>query len=380
MKQDRLDIGVILSSAGLMRGGLETAAVAFSRELAQSGHSVHLMAGYWPGRQNTVRDLTNEVAVSRSPCLPADHRIWRILGMLSMPGLSLKVQSLSFVYGCRFWPSARRRLLAFDVTLTFLEIETVRISIWRRQNGRPNVSYFPGMMDSNWLRRDESASRLAISQSLADEYTHYTWLEFDGVVRPGIDRHWLEAPYQVRPQGRFIAFVGRLEENKGLRLLLELFHRLILKKPGLRLTLVGDGPLRGWIMEQKERLDLGDQLHCPGSLPAEEVRRVLESADLFVFPSCYESFGIAVLEAMAVGVPVVCSDLPALREVASEAAIYIDADHLLGWVAAVESLLDNKAERKWRSQEGKKRAAVYTWSRSAAELEKNLWKTVGQGA
>ena len=82
-------------------------------------------------------------------------------------GLPLTLQSLSFCYACRSLPRLRQSILSCDITLSFLEIETVKISGWREAHDRPNVSYFPGGIDEAWLRKDRSVMRIAISETIA---------------------------------------------------------------------------------------------------------------------------------------------------------------------------------------------------------------------
>ena len=75
----------------------------------------------------------------------------------------------------------------------------------------------------------------------------------------------------------------------------------------------------------------------------EQLFPLFAGADLFAFPSHHEGFGIPVLEAMAQGTPVVCSDIPALREVAGDAACFVAPDDVDGWVDAITVLYDDAA-------------------------------------
>src|SRR5207248_1848645 len=108
---------------------------------------------------------------------------------------------------------------------------------------------------------------------------------------------------------------------------------------------------------------------CLGSLSAADIHRELANADLFLFPSRYESFGIAVLEALAAGVPVVCSDLPALREVAGDAAVFVSPSDITGWIDATRRLLRDPALRRRLSERGRIRAGRFTWRTAIDALE-----------
>ena len=372
-----LNVGVLLSTAGLARGGLETIAVEFARGLAGRGHAVSIVAGYWPGRPLPADLARIPVRWHRFPCVPFNLSVWGRLSERLRPGLALRSQSRSFFHACRLHPQASRLIAGFDVTLTFLEAESARFSAWREQQGRPNVSYFPGVIDPNELRRDRSRLRVAISRTIATHAGDTLALPIDGVVRPGLSEAWSSGDYRIRPAGRRLIYVGRLEANKGLGKLMAIFGRLEGEFDGLELRLVGDGPLRRSLCADAGRRG---RVTCLGNLPPQRVQEELRQADLFLFPSHYESFGIAVLEALAVGVPVLCSDLPALREAAGEAARFLPAGDMAGWTEAVRALLGDVNERRRLSFMGRERARRFSWSRATAELEGYLYQSLDMGA
>lgn len=364
---------MINSGLGLLRGGLETIALKLAQGLAQRGHEVIAIGGAWPGRPLSPELQSMPLHWQRAPCLPLNLPLWGRLGGRVSAGLPLKLQSLSFWYACRSLPELCQTIIACDITLTFLEIETAKISGWRERHDRPNVSYFPGGIDEAWLRQDRSVARIAISKAIAAQYPG---LYIDGVVSPGIDESWLVENYQVRPQARTLAFVGRLEANKGVRELLAVFKTIAEENGELCLHLIGDGPLRGWVESASRRWQLQDRVHCLGALPAEQVRQTLHQADVFLFPSHYESFGVAVLEALATGVPVLCSDLPALREVAGEAALLLPSREVSAWIEATRHLLTNQTARQQMSQAGRVRARQFSWCRSTEKLEFYLYQAL----
>lgn len=368
-----LQVGVINSGLGLLRGGLETTAAHLAQGLAQRGHQVTVMGGSWPGRGLSPELAALPVRWLRVPCLPLNISLWGRLAARLHPGLPLKLQSLSFWYACRSLPRLRKTILACDVTLTFLEVETAKISTWRQAYNQPNVSYFPGGIDEAWFRQDRSTVRVAISDTIAGQYPG---LPIEGIVPPGIDETWFEGSYPVRRQAQSLVFVGRLEANKGVRELLDIFTVLAEEKSDLRLHLIGSGPLQTWVETEVRRRQLQDRTRCLGELPPQQIRQALHEADLFLFPSHYESFGIAVLEALAVGVPVICSDLPALREVVGEAAHLLPFGNVAAWVGATRHLLADRAARERLSRSGRRRAGQFTWSRSTKKLEPYLYQAL----
>jgi glycosyltransferase involved in cell wall biosynthesis len=295
----------------------------------------------------------------------------------------LSVQSGLFVLGCRLDRRVFRRILDCSVTLTFLERETVAVSRWRAAAGRPNISYFPGAIQQAQLDRDASVVRLAASEMVATHYRDRQGLPIHGVLYPGIDAIAAALPRGSRP-GLRILFVGRLESNKGIATLLHIAHRLASQAPTglpepLELRLAGEGPLRAEVLRSSAALTGTVRLVCLGALSADAVRAELAAADVFVFPSRYETFGIAVLEALAAGVAVVCSDLPALREVAGEAAIFVPPADLDAWVEATRRVLRDPTLRQHLSAQGPIRARRFTWDETVDTLEAHAWRIAPRG-
>jgi glycosyltransferase involved in cell wall biosynthesis len=111
--------------------------------------------------------------------------------------------------------------------------------------------------------------------------------------------------------------VGRQEYQKGQRYLLEAMGQLVSYHPRLVLLVVGrKGHASPELARIHQQIGLGDKVRFLGH--RDDVPEVLAAADLFVFPSLYEGLGCAVIEAMALGLPIVASDLPVLREVVQE--------------------------------------------------------------
>jgi len=104
-----------------------------------------------------------------------------------------------------------------------------------------------------------------------------------------------------------------------------------------------------------------------GWLPFEDIPAIYSAASLFVFPSLHEGFGIPVLEAFASGVPVVCSKIEPLDEVAGDAALFIDP---LSVEAIAEGILKVLGDRQLRDKlvaKGLKRAGEFSWERMASQ-------------
>lgn len=369
-----LHFGLILSSLDRMPGGLETLARGLARALAQRGHRVTTIAG---GGLRAKRFGAPGIEALAVPCPSFNGPLSRPLKRIR-PGWALALQSGAFILACRMKPRVYRRILECTVTVTFLEEETVAVSQWRAPLERPNISYFPGVVHWRDLHKDRSVLRLAASETLAASYRNSPQLPIHGVLYPGVD---LDAHSAGRAAARAVAsrilFVGRLEANKGIATLLEIARTLgAMSGDRIELRLAGDGPMRSEVLRAGEALGGSTRLICLGLLSPADIRLELEQADLFVFPSRYESFGIAVLEALAAGVPVVCSDLPALREVAGQAAVFVPPSDMQGWIEATTRLLDDRGSRERLSELGRDRAQHFTWDAAAATLEAHAYGIV----
>jgi glycosyltransferase involved in cell wall biosynthesis len=119
------------------------------------------------------------------------------------------------------------------------------------------------------------------------------------------------------------------------------------------------------LREQAARLGLAADVRFEGWLPERDVEGLFALADAFVFPSFYEGFGLPVLEAMARGVPVLCSDRASLPEVAGDAALLFDPGDPRSIAAALERLLGDRQLSARLRERGTARAAQFTWERTA---------------
>jgi glycosyltransferase involved in cell wall biosynthesis len=119
------------------------------------------------------------------------------------------------------------------------------------------------------------------------------------------------------------------------------------------------------LLAQARSRGVEDDLRLPGWVSGAELEGLWALADGFVFPSLYEGFGLPVLEAMARGVPVACSDAASLPEVAGDAALLFDPHDTAAIAAALERLLAGGPEVERLRHRGFERAREFTWQRTA---------------
>jgi glycosyltransferase involved in cell wall biosynthesis len=167
---------------------------------------------------------------------------------------------------------------------------------------------------------------------------------------------------------RFILSVGTIEPRKNLSALLEAYHVLRNEYPEYRLVLVGK---KGWLyadfFRRIDELGLGDKIVFPGFVPDEDLPAMYSAADLFVFPSLYEGFGLPVLEALACGAAVVASNASSVPEVAGDAALLVDPNDGEALVREMRAVLNNAKLRQDLQARGPKQAAKFSWRKAAEE-------------
>jgi glycosyltransferase involved in cell wall biosynthesis len=166
--------------------------------------------------------------------------------------------------------------------------------------------------------------------------------------------------------GPYLLGLGTLEPRKDLPTLVRAFATLAGELPH-KLVLAG---LAGWgsgaLAEAVAASGVADRILLPGYVPEADKAALFTGADLFVYPSRYEGFGLPVLEAMACGVPVLTTTGGSLPEVAGDAALLVDPGEPDLLAGAMARLLGDPAARARLARRGRARAAAQTWERCAA--------------
>jgi glycosyltransferase involved in cell wall biosynthesis len=153
--------------------------------------------------------------------------------------------------------------------------------------------------------------------------------------------------------------------NKNLLRLLEAIALIPSERRPILVLAGHRTPYEDELRARAAELGLVDDTRFLAWIPAEELEGLYRASSCFVFPSLYEGFGLPVLEAMARGLPVACSDRGALAEVAGSAALTFDPERPHEIAAAIETLLADPAERERRSRAGRENAARFTWEEAA---------------
>lgn len=179
--------------------------------------------------------------------------------------------------------------------------------------------------DTEWLLTYESTEVIVNSNYMKCELQRLFGLPFEKInVIPnginlnnfsGIDRDYDFRRKYAMDNEKIILYIGRLVHEKGIQHLISAMPKIINGYNDTKLIIGGKGGMYDELKEQVKALGIEDKVYFTGYLTSKEVQKMYKCADIAVFPSTYEPFGIVALEAMLAGVPTVVSDIGGLNEI-----------------------------------------------------------------
>jgi hypothetical protein len=198
-------------------------------------------------------------------------------------------------------------------------------------------------------------------------------------IAPGVERDNAILGRLGLVSQRYFVYPANFWKHKNHEILLTAFgiacHEGL--SADIKLVCTGaPGERQAWLMKAARTMNLGDRILFPGYLPNADLAALLANCVGVVFPSLYEGFGLPVIEAMAAGVPVACSDATSLPEVAADAAILFDPRVPTQIAQAMISLVENESLRARLIQDGLQRAAEFS---NTERMAREYWELF-QGA
>jgi glycosyltransferase involved in cell wall biosynthesis len=198
------------------------------------------------------------------------------------------------------------------------------------------------------------------------------------VIYPGVDnnKYYLNQnvnileKYGLRKNGKYVLYVGSEQPRKNVDVLIKAFYQLKKRFNDVKLIKVGRSQLtreRSNIKKIVREMSLQSDVVMLDYVVENDMPKIYNIADVLVFPSLYEGFGLPVLEAMACGTPVITSNTTSIPEVVGDAGIMLDPNDIKGFENAMYEVLTNNEIRQEMREKGLKRTKMFTWERCAKE-------------
>ena len=209
--------------------------------------------------------------------------------------------------------------------------------------------------DTEWMLTYESSEVIVNSKFMKNDLQRLFGLPYEkiNVVANGINStaySGVEKDYDFRRQyaadnEKIILFMGRLVYEKGVQHLISAMPKILENYHDAKLVIAGKGGMLDELKAQVEAMGLGQKVYFTGYLNAKQVSKMYKCADISVFPSTYEPFGIVALEAMLAGVPTVVSDVGGLNEIVEHGV-----DGMKSYAGNPNSLADSILELLFNTQ------------------------------
>lgn len=223
-----------------------------------------------------------------------------------------------------------------------------------------------------WAAAHRSKRLIAVSEATRTDLLHFYKRRPERIV---VIPHGVNPEFFTLDRSKtepYLLCVSTLHVHKNIERLVRAYAS---KPRAEKLVLAG---LRGFRTPEIEaliaELGVGDRVTIPGWLPRAELMQLYARAHAFIYPSTFEGFGMPILEAMAAAIPVACSDIPVLREVAGEAALFFDPLEEGAIAAGLDRITADVELRSKLATAGPERARPFTWQKTAEKTLAALTK------
>ena len=362
---------------GTVNASQETVIYHMAKHLSKN-NDVTLITGKSRGNPLLKRIEDAEFEVVTVPFWRRKSTPHRLLSWLLKRSANWKIESFSFYIGVILRSGVKRKIMESDLIYTHTRLESRLFSNLAYKFGVPCVSslQYAGF-EKKFFEIDKSIMYLANSKFSKETLEGELNIKIEGVITPGISSEFFDKDKPIIPDikdCKSLLFVGNLRRQKGIFELIDIFKEISERHKDSKLFIMGSGDLKEALIKKIQDLGLSDRVELVGEVAYEDMPSYYRSATILIHPTHEETFGMVVLEAMACGLPVIASDLPALREVTEGTAHLLPLDDLTLWVERIDYLLNNDQERRESAEKGIEEAKKHLWERKAEQLERFLEK------
>ena len=341
-------------------GGVQSHIRALSQALSRNGHEVQIMAPSSMTLTHQFGGGGDVKLVGRAVGIPANGSVAPLtFGPVAAAGIRVALRD--------FAPDVMHLHEPLIPSLSLLALRASKV---------PSVGTFHAAKENSFAYKAASpvlrraADRLAVRTAVSDAARALINEYFPGdyaLTPNGVEvSRFAEAAPMELPGGKKVLFLGRLERRKGLEVLIQAMTRL--RDLDATLIVAGTGPAERQARALASRL--GVSATFLGRLGEDELPRIYRSVDAYCAPGLGgESFGIVLVEAMAAGTPVVCSDLPGYRSVAGMAASLVPPGDAGGLADALRIVLTDQDAAAKMKKDGLRVAGMFDWRRLVGNVE-----------
>lgn len=363
-----------ISAAILQRAGLARYAEGLARALLIHHGQKYRFGFFYNGADkraisSVLPDMPADMPV-RS--VRAGYKPWRMavwLGQLLHAGFNRLIPDAQLFH------ATEHLLMPLRDIPTVLTVHDLVYYLFPAYHKRLNYWFLNAAMPL-FVRR--ASALIAISEStkrdlmriygVAEEKITVVYEAASPIFRPATPEQVAEVKRRYGLPERYLLALGTIEPRKNLIRLLGALRLLRQKDPELSLVIVGSA---GWLYQDffqaLEKLDDPKAVLLSGYVPDEDLPAVISGAAAYVLASLYEGFGLPILEAMACGTPVVCSNTSSMPELGGDAARYFNPQDTWDMAAAIGAVLEDADLRAEMRQRGIAQAARFSWQRTAIE-------------
>jgi glycosyltransferase involved in cell wall biosynthesis len=349
-------------------GGEELATRYIAEGLAAQGHEIHVVTSFDKNfsHQSAENGVTVHRIICQTPRLVSDYH-FQARALLALRRISPAIVIIEMFYICICGLFIKKLLMTPYVVC-----------------GHGSDIYLPPTWDQRATRKLraaalESADAITALGPVMQARIRQLWRVESTIVPNGVhparfaklDKREARALTGLNDAGPIIIYVGALRTVKGVEFLLKAMKTIAEADPTVTLLLVGDGVEREKLEGLVRNLGLEERVRFIGRVDNEDVSRYLSASDLFILPSLAEGFGIALLEAMASGLPIVATnvgDIPSFVE-NDVNGFLVEPGRESEIAEKVLQLLQDRELRERMARDNLSNARLYSWDAATGKLE-----------